>query len=60
MTYHDNALYLNDGDWVEHCSALVETHQGEFQLWHCAETVEVLLRERLIEKPSSDLQPSFA
>lgn len=60
MAYHDNALYLNDGDWVEHCSALVETHQGEFQLWHCAETVEVLLRERLIEKPCSDIQPSFA
>lgn len=24
--------YLNDGDWVESCSALVETHTGEFEL----------------------------
>jgi UDP-2,3-diacylglucosamine pyrophosphatase LpxH len=25
-------IYANDGDWVETCSALVETHAGEFQL----------------------------
>jgi UDP-2,3-diacylglucosamine pyrophosphatase LpxH len=28
----DGIMYINDGDWVETCSALVETHEGEFQL----------------------------
>lgn len=25
-------LYMNDGDWVESCSAIIETAQGEWQL----------------------------
>jgi UDP-2,3-diacylglucosamine pyrophosphatase LpxH len=25
-----NQIYMNDGDWVESCSALVETHSGDF------------------------------
>ena len=29
----EGVLYCNDGDWVEHCTALVESHQGELQLW---------------------------
>ena len=28
------ALYLNDGDWVEHCTALVEHADGAFELLH--------------------------
>jgi UDP-2,3-diacylglucosamine pyrophosphatase LpxH len=28
----DGVVYINDGDWVETCSALVETHEGEFKL----------------------------
>jgi UDP-2,3-diacylglucosamine pyrophosphatase LpxH len=28
----DGIVYANDGDWVESCSALVETLDGEFQL----------------------------
>lgn len=24
--------YMNDGDWVESCSALIETHEGNFEL----------------------------
>ncbi|WP_448566607.1 UDP-2,3-diacylglucosamine diphosphatase [Thalassotalea ganghwensis] len=28
----DNVLYLNDGDWIENCSALTEDHQGELSL----------------------------
>ena len=27
-------LYLNDGDWVEHCTALVEHHDGTLELLH--------------------------
>jgi hypothetical protein len=25
-------LYLNDGDWVESCTALVEHHDGQLEL----------------------------
>ena len=28
----DGVIYMNDGDFVESCSALVETHDGEFKL----------------------------
>jgi UDP-2,3-diacylglucosamine pyrophosphatase LpxH len=27
-------LYCNDGDWVEHCTALVEDRNGMLSLWH--------------------------
>ena len=32
----DNILYLNDGDWVESCTALVEHQDGQMELirWH--------------------------
>jgi UDP-2,3-diacylglucosamine pyrophosphatase LpxH len=30
----DGVLYCNDGDWVESCTALVETLHGELALWH--------------------------
>lgn len=39
------SLYLNDGDWVEHCSTLVETRRGEWQLWQWADQPELLARE---------------
>ncbi len=31
-----NVVYMNDGDWVESCTALVETQDGEFKIidWH--------------------------
>ncbi|MEO8306952.1 MAG: UDP-2,3-diacylglucosamine diphosphatase [Pseudomonadota bacterium] len=30
----DGVLYCNDGDWVEHCTALIEDRSGELKLWH--------------------------
>jgi len=32
MKVIDGVVYMNDGDWVESCSALVETHDGEFRI----------------------------
>jgi UDP-2,3-diacylglucosamine pyrophosphatase LpxH len=32
-----SALYLNDGDWVEHCTALVEDEAGTMRLLHWSE-----------------------
>lgn len=29
----DGVLYCNDGDWVESCTALVESHGGQLSLW---------------------------
>ena len=25
-------IYMNDGDWVESCTALVETHDGSWEI----------------------------
>lgn len=35
----DSTLYYNTGDWVEHCSALVESHAGNFSLVSWPEVV---------------------
>ncbi|MDO6562999.1 UDP-2,3-diacylglucosamine diphosphatase [Amphritea sp. 1_MG-2023] len=32
FSHRQGALYCNDGDWVEHCTALVETNSGKLQL----------------------------
>ena len=29
---HRNMLYVNDGDWVENCTALIEDHDGKLRL----------------------------
>jgi hypothetical protein len=28
----EEVIYMNDGDWVESCSALVENHDGSWQI----------------------------
>jgi len=40
MTRHDGVLYCNDGDWVEHCTALVEDRNGELRLWRPEPAIE--------------------
>lgn len=42
-------LYCNDGDWVEHCTALTENQQGELSLLHWSESPKLLATE-----PSSE------
>jgi UDP-2,3-diacylglucosamine pyrophosphatase LpxH len=34
MTVYDDVEYINTGDWVENCTAVVETHKGEFRVIH--------------------------
>jgi UDP-2,3-diacylglucosamine pyrophosphatase LpxH len=34
--------YLNCGDWVESCTALIEHHDGTIELIHCADRSEIL------------------
>lgn len=33
----DGVVYMNDGDWVESCSALVEHHDGTWEILICSE-----------------------
>jgi UDP-2,3-diacylglucosamine pyrophosphatase LpxH len=40
----DGTLYLNDGDWVEHCTALIEDHTGAMELLHWCEQPAALGR----------------
>lgn len=35
----DGVTYMNDGDWVESCTALVEHHDGRFEILHWADIV---------------------
>ncbi|ALP52221.1 UDP-2,3-diacylglucosamine hydrolase [Candidatus Tenderia electrophaga] len=42
LTYIDEVLYCNDGDWVETCTALVERHDGSLQLLHWADEKHTL------------------
>ena len=41
----DDILYCNDGDWVEHCTALTESAAGEMSLIHWSENPRVLATE---------------
>ena len=51
-------LYLNDGDWVEHCTALTEDEHGAMRLLHWSEhRTELALtgNERLLPVPASPM-----
>jgi UDP-2,3-diacylglucosamine pyrophosphatase LpxH len=39
---HAGVLYINDGDWVEHCTALVEHADGALELLHWTEQSRTL------------------
>jgi hypothetical protein len=53
-------LYLNDGDWVEHCTALTEDHTGAMELIHWSEQPTALgraSRELLMPSPTAAASP---
>jgi len=39
----DGILYCNDGDWVESCTALVETQAGELKIIHWADVQQTVV-----------------
>jgi hypothetical protein len=41
--------YMNDGDWVESCTALIEHYDGRFEIIEWAK-----LRDSLIESANAD------
>jgi len=54
MRMVNGVLYLNDGDWVESCTALVEHHDGRLEL------VDWVARNKLsmLSKPAAKLNPA--
>ena len=40
-----DGLYCNDGDWVEHCTALVEQQDGQLAILHWSEQPGIIARE---------------
>lgn len=57
----ETALYCNDGDWVEHCTALVEQADGHLELLHWSESRVVLCREPDTPDPelAADVRPEL-
>lgn len=47
-------LYCNDGDWVEHCTALVEQSDGQLDILHWSEQPAIIATE------PSEPAPEFA
>jgi UDP-2,3-diacylglucosamine pyrophosphatase LpxH len=54
----DGCEYKNSGDWVESCTALVEDHEGAFQIIRWAEQSTTLLDE-MQPKHSEQEQPAI-
>ena len=51
MTYIDDVLYLNDGDWVESCTALTEHPDGKLELVRWTEHLSVIKSEPVKSPP---------
>lgn len=51
-------LYCNDGDWVEHCTALTESADGHLQILHWSEQPVVIASEPGLE--AEPLSPGVA
>lgn len=45
MKWVDDVLYINDGDWVEHCTFVAEDYEGKLALVHWADQKEVIIKE---------------
>lgn len=51
---HDGVLYANDGDWVEHCTSLVEHRDGTLELLHWTQQQRSLARHRGAPEPDDE------
>ena len=47
----EEGLYCNDGDWVEHCTALVESADGKLALLHWSEQPSIIASEPVAPAP---------
>ena len=53
----DGVRYCNDGDWVEHCSALVEDRNGRLALIHWAEHADARVPAGAAARPEPMPEP---
>jgi UDP-2,3-diacylglucosamine pyrophosphatase LpxH len=53
----ENVTYANAGDWVEHCTAIVENKNGQLELIHWAKESAHRLDGRKIAAPRSHAAP---
>jgi UDP-2,3-diacylglucosamine pyrophosphatase LpxH len=53
----DGITYINDGDWVESCSALVEHHDGTLEILHWAKLRSWSAIDRTIRLVEPALEP---
>ena len=49
----DGFTYLNCGDWIEHCTAVVESETGHLSLLQATDLAPKIMQESLDEKPLS-------
>jgi len=45
ISYINDVLYCNDGDWVESCTAMVETKNGSLEVLHWSDNVHTLITD---------------
>jgi UDP-2,3-diacylglucosamine pyrophosphatase LpxH len=53
----DDVLYMNDGDWVENCTALVEQFDGTMELLHWTEKKHSLSTHRPVVAEVETTEP---
>ena len=59
----DGVLYVNDGDWVESCTAVVEHHDGRLEVVEWAKLRGWSMLERDVQAPADGValpEPAFA
>ena len=44
----DGILYCNDGDWVENCTSVVESHDGWLEVLHWADRQQTMKSYRVV------------
>ena len=58
LRYVDQVLYCNTGDWVESCTAMVESSDGQLSIVHWSDKQETLLSESLLVKGDAHVAES--
>lgn len=60
MTALDQGVYCNTGDWIEGCTAIVETDAGRLQLWqfHGTDDIRILSESEEASETSFEQTPA--
>jgi len=58
LRFVDQVLYCNTGDWVESCTAMVESSDGQLSIVHWSDNQETLLSESSLVKGDAHVAES--